>query len=95
MNLHLKTLGAKPLEVGRPEMLGGVFRKANEFGFAMLATLKQDDRSATTAVGVAVLRVRQRPVFAYLHRKYESPDTVIWLHRSLEAWCDAILARNQ
>ncbi len=95
MNLRLKSLGVKPIEIGHPEMLGGIFRKSDAGGFAMLVAVKQaDDRSATMAGGMAVLRVRQRLIFAYLYRKYESPETISWVHKTLEAWCDGILAKN-
>jgi hypothetical protein len=94
LNTHLKSLDAKPLEIGHPEMLGGVFQKPNASGFAMLAAYKQGERSVTVAMGFGLLRVRQRVVFAYLYRKYESPDTVTWLRKILETWCDAILAKN-
>ena len=94
LNIRLKSLGAKPLEIGRVEMLGGLFKKPDAFGFALLTAYKQGDRSVTMASGMAVLRVRQRLIFAYLFRKYESPDTISWLHRNLEAWADAILAKN-
>ncbi len=95
MNIRLKSLGAKPIEIGHPEMLGGIFRKPNAAGFAMLLADKQgDDRSDTMAGGMAVLRVRQRLIFAYVYRKYESPDSISWVNKILEAWCDTILAKN-
>ena len=95
MNDRLKSLGTAPIEIGHPEMLGGIFRKSNAAGFAMLLAYKQtDDRSVTMAAGMAVLRIRQRLVFAYLYRKYESPDTVSWVRKNLEMWSDAIQAKN-
>lgn len=95
MNARLKSLGTGPIEIGHPEMLGGIFRKDNAAGYAMLLAVKQgDDRSNTMAGGMAVIRIRQRLVFAYLYRKYESPDTVSWVSKNLEVWCDAILAKN-
>jgi hypothetical protein len=75
-------------------MLGGLFRKSNAAGFGMLSAMRQDDRSDTVATGIAVMRVKQRLVFAYLYHKYESSDTVSWLSKNLEVWCDAILAAN-
>jgi len=95
MNTRLQSLGTKPIDIGHPEMLGGIFRKSNAAGFAMLLAVKQgEDRSDTMAAGMAVLRVKQRLVFAYLYRKYESPETVSWVRKNLEVWCDAILAKN-
>jgi hypothetical protein len=94
MNLRLKSLGSKPIDIGHPEMLGGTFQKPNSAGFAMLSAMKQNDRVTTTAIGIAVIRVKQRLVFAYLYHKYESSDTVNWVSKHLEVWCDAILAEN-
>jgi len=95
MNSRLQSLGTKPIDIGHPEMLGGVFQKTDASGFAMLLAIKQDDRSVTMAGGFAILRVKQRLIFAYLYRKYESPSTVSGLRVNLEAWADAILAKNQ
>ena len=95
MNIRLKSLGTKPIEVGRPEMLGGVFRKTDAAGFAMLVAIKQNDRSVTMAGAFAMVRVKQRLIYAYLFRRYESPDTVRWLRKNLDVWADAIVARNE
>jgi hypothetical protein len=95
MNSHLKSPGTKPVELGRPEMLGGIFQKSNAAGFAMSTAIKQDDRSVSMATGVALIRVRQRLIFAYLYSQFDSPESLTWLRKNLEAWCDAILAKNQ
>jgi hypothetical protein len=94
INIHLKSLGSKSIEIGHSESLGSVFQKNNAAGFAMLAAYQQGDRTITMASGIAAIRVKQRLVLAYLFRKYESPDTVKWLRKTLEAWGDQILARN-
>lgn len=95
MNLRLKSLGVGPVAVDRPEMLGGLFRKTDAAGFAMLMAMKQAEKTSSIAAGMAVLRVKQRVLFAYLYRRYESPETVRTLRTELEAWADAILAANR
>lgn len=95
MNARLKSLDIGRIEFGHPEMLGGVFQKDDASGYAMLMAMKQGDHTTTMAGGFAVLRVKQRLVFAYLYRKYESPDTISWLNQNLEAWSDAILSKNK
>lgn len=95
INLRLKSLGTKPIEAGHPEMLGSIFQRADASGFAMLMAVKQANISDTMAVGLAVLRVKQRLVFAYLYRKYEAPETVKLLRKGLEGWADEILAKNK
>jgi hypothetical protein len=94
INLRLKQLGAKPIEVGHPEMLGGLFRVTDAAGYGMLIAMKQEDKSLTMANGMAVLRVKQRLVFAYIYRKFESPETVALVRKDLRSWADSILAAN-
>src|SRR5947209_13778977 len=89
-NIRLKSLGAKPLEVGRPEMLGGLFQNADSFGFGMLVAIKQNERSVTMAAGIGVVRVRQRLLFAYLYHVYESPESVSWVRTNLATWVGEI-----
>jgi len=95
MNSRLQSPGAKPIEVGRPEMLGTLSRKTDAAGIAMLMAYKQSDSSVTMAGGMAVLRIRQRLLYAYLFHKYESPHTVVWLQKNLGPWSDSILASNR
>jgi hypothetical protein len=95
INIRLKSLGTKPIEVGHPEMLGSIFQKDDATGFAMLMAVKQENRSDTMAMGMGVLRVRQRLIFAYLYRKYSSPETVDLVRKGLEGWVDEILAENK
>lgn len=95
INTRLKSLGTKPIEVGHPEPLGEFFQKTDASGFGMLMAVKNDDSSDTMAMGLAVLRVKNRLLFAYLYRRYESPETVNLLRKNLETWTDAILASNK
>jgi hypothetical protein len=95
LNVHLKSLGGRPIELGKPELLGILFQKTDATGFAMLSTMKQADDTKTMSVGFAYLRVRQRLIFAYLFRKYESPETVKSIKNELDAWTSEILAKNK
>jgi hypothetical protein len=95
LNDRLKAAGAKPIEVGHPEILGNLFHKPDAAGYAMLMAVSNGDRSVKMAAGIAFMRVRQRIIFVYLYRKYESPDTVTGVSKNLEAWVDSILARNK
>jgi len=61
----------------------------------MLAAYKQEDRSVTMIIGTAFVRVKQRLIFVYLYRRYESPDTATLIRKELETWADAILAKNK
>jgi len=94
LNARLTSLGQRT-ELNRPENVGGIFQKADAYAFATLTGYKQGDRVVSMAVATAVIRVRQRVLFAYIFRKYESPDTVISMGKNLEAWTDAILVKNK
>jgi hypothetical protein len=61
----------------------------------MLVAIKAGETSTTMAAGMAVFRVKQRVLFAYFFRKYDSPDTAKAVRKALEAWTDDILASNQ
>lgn len=95
MNFRLKTLGQRSVDIGSPENLGGIFQKTDAYGYASLTKYSQGDRSVTMATASAVIRVRQRLIFAYIFRRYESPETVMSMAKSLEAWTDSILAKNR
>lgn len=54
MNLRLKTLGVKQLEIGHPEMSGRLFREDDDEGFAMLTSVAVNGNKETMAGGLAV-----------------------------------------
>jgi len=95
INLRLKELGGKPIEIGHPEMLGSFFRVRDAAGYGLLIAMKQEDKNVTMANGMAAVRVKQRLVFAYIFRKFESPETVALVRKDLRSWADSILAENK
>jgi len=95
-SIRLQSLGLQSIgAAGRPELLGAMFRKPNASGFAMLMAFKRGDHRVIMAGGLAPLRIKQRLIIASIFRRYESSDTMISLRRDLEAWSDAVLARNR
>lgn len=95
LNSRLKAISAKQIEVGKPEMLGTIFKKTDAAGVAMLMAYKQETRTVNMAMGIGLVRAKQRLLFTYLYRKYDGAESVNWLRKNLEAWDDAILARNK
>ena len=95
INLRLKQVGGKPIKAGHPEMLGGLFREADAAGYGMLTAYQQEEKTYTMATGMAAVRVKQRLLFAYIFRKYESPETVALVRKDLGSWVDSILGRNK
>ena len=97
INVRLKALGAKPLTIDHPEMVGEVFRKTDAIGWAMLIGVKGPDSDATSRMAgvLAVIRARQRILFAYIYRPYESPETIDSLRKMANSWTDQILIANK
>lgn len=95
INMRLKVLGAKPVAVDRPEIIGALFRKPDALGWAMLMGVQSGDRNVTMAGAIATIRTRQRLLFAYLYHPYESPKTLDLLRSTLEVWADEIIAANK
>jgi hypothetical protein len=95
INVRLKQLGGNPIEAGHPDMLGGFFREADAAGYGMLTAYKQEEKTFTMAGGMAVVRVKQRLILAYIFRKYESPETVALVRKDLGSWVGSILAKNK
>jgi hypothetical protein len=97
INVRLKALGGKPLGIDRPEMVGVLFRKTDAFGWAMLMGVKGGDNDARAAVAMAsaLIRVKQRAVFVYVYRPYESPETIDYLRKLIDSWMDRILTVNK
>lgn len=81
--------------VDKPQMLGTIFRKTDEFGMIQLIQFKDDGQTLTTIMGTALLRIKQRLVCLYVYRTYQSKDSLEWVKRNLEAWSDAIIAHNR
>jgi hypothetical protein len=97
INVRLKQFGGKSIATDRPEILGVVFRKVDAMGVAMLMGVKEAGAvdNVTMASTFAILRVKQRAVFAYIYQRYDSPETVKSLGKMLEVWTDRIVSANK
>jgi len=40
------------------------------------------------------MRVKERLIFVYLYAEYKDEESIVWLRRTTEAWCDEILKLN-
>jgi hypothetical protein len=97
MNARLKALGGKPLAVDNPEMIGELFRKTDAVGWAMLMgiTGKDSDATATMAMAISLIRAKDRILFAYVYRAYESPESIDVLRKIADSWTNQILKENK
>ena len=95
MNVRLKSFGQGSIDVGGTQDLGAVFRKTDAYGSVTLTKYSLGERSVTMSAATAVIRVRQRVMFAYVFNKYQSPETVLSIGKNREAWTDSIPAKNK
>lgn len=87
---------ADPFELDRPfATLGWVVRNVDAAGYVMLITARGDQFSVTMVMGAGLVRVRERLIFVYSYRKYESPDSVRAAGKELGTWVDEILFKNR
>jgi hypothetical protein len=96
INRRLKALGQdKTVTLDKPLMLGSFFSKpgASSYGQIMPITIGQD--SKRVAMGVTLVRVRERILFLFLYNLYEDENSVKWIRTTSEQWADAVLAANR
>jgi hypothetical protein len=96
MNRRLKALGAgKSLSLDKPLMLGTLFSKADASSYGQITPVTLDGATKEMAVGITLLRVRQRLLFLYFCEEYKDENTVKQLRATSERWADATLEANQ
>ncbi len=94
-NRRLKDLNVDAtVSLGKPVQLGALFSKTDAFGFGLITQVTVGATSANMAMAAAIVRVKQRVIFAYLYAEYKNDDTVKWLRKACEDWADAILKAN-
>jgi hypothetical protein len=98
VNRRLKALGQSSTTVtlDKPLMLGSFFSKPDATGYGQIVPVAVNgDASQRVAVGISLIRVRQRVLALYLYAPYKDEDTVKWVRTTGEKWADAILAANK
>lgn len=96
MDLKLKSLGQNAnVKFDQPIPLGAFFNKPDEVGLGMVMTVNVDGAAVKMAGCVAILRVKNRLVNAYLFIPYVDESSVKWLHTTGEQWADNFLKANQ
>jgi hypothetical protein len=79
----------------KPVQLGLLFSKPDACGFGAIMPASVKGVAVKLAVGMTVLRVQERLIYAYLYIQYKDEDSVQWVHKTAEAWADSILAANK
>lgn len=96
INEKIDELGLKTgrVTLDKPEQLGVIFSKSNAYGFCMMMPMASSGKTVNMVSGTALLRVKNRMIYAYLYNQYEDKTSVDWVVKRTEAWADAILKAN-
>lgn len=97
LNERLKALnsGAATVTLDKPVQLGSFFSRPDEAGFGMIISVAAKGTPTNLVMGMAVVRVHDRILMAYLYTEYKDAATVQWTRTTTEHWADAILAANK
>ncbi len=86
------------VDFGQPVHLGVFDNRPNAYSFMVLVNLKvqsgNDEVVTAMLGGLSFIRVRQRLVFVYTYRRYESKADVETLREFTKQWIGQILAAN-
>ena len=86
-------------DFSKPQNLGTFDVRENVFGMVMLITLDAEiaGKKKTTPMlsGTSILRTKERMLFVYTYRKYESKADLEILKELAKQWNDSILAANK
>lgn len=91
INHTLKSLDLGKMDVGKTKMLGRFFSKTDADGLGMIAAVKYGNQLNTIAMSMALLRLKEKVLFAYLYVPYKDANTILWLKHASESWADALL----
>lgn len=85
-------------DMDQPLNLGEFDTRPNVYSFMLLLNLKTQSTGAKastmTAAGISFVRIKQRLIFVYTYRKYESKTDVETLRDFTKQWIGQILAAN-
>ena len=86
------------IEMGQPENLGEFDNRPNVYGIMLLVNItvqSGDNRRVEPLLGtISFVRVKQRLLFVYTYRRYESKADIEVVRDFAKHWIDSILAAN-
>jgi len=83
------------VSLDKPVSLGCLFSKQDAYGFGMLMAFTSHGTTTNMINGTALVRIKNRLVFAYVYAVYRDQDSLQWVRKVTENWADAILQANQ
>jgi hypothetical protein len=79
----------------KPVSLGCLFSKQDAYGFGMLMSVTMHGTTTNMINASALVRVKNRLVFAYVYVIYRDQESLQWARKAVEDWADAILMANK
>jgi hypothetical protein len=97
LNRRLKSLNLDDAKVtmDKPAQLGQFFSRPDAYGLGLILPVSAQGKTVKVGAGVAILRVQNRLIYAYLYSIYKDEDSVKWVRKATSDWADAILAANK
>lgn len=97
-SLNEQTPGKATIALSQPVNLGEFDNRANVYGVALLVTMKVSvagqERVVPLVGGISFVRVKQRLLYVYTYRRYESKNDIEILRDFAKEWVTNILAAN-
>jgi len=96
MNRRLKAINsdAGTITLDEPTQLGAFFSKKDACAFGSIMPFSGGAKTINMLMGMMVLRVQERLLFAYVYTDYNGEGSADWMRKTTEAWADAILRLN-
>jgi hypothetical protein len=79
----------------KPVPLGTFFSKPNACSFGMIQTISSPAGAVKGVVGMTILRVQSRLIYAFVFAAFKDEDSVQWVRKTSEQWADAIMKANE
>ena len=96
INRRLKALDSSSggVTLDKPIQLGSLFNKSDASAFGMIMQASSGGKSKKLVMGLIVLRVQSRVLFAYMYSEYKDQSSIDWVRTTEDHWADAILRAN-
>ncbi|HWE87113.1 MAG TPA: hypothetical protein VG267_19360 [Terracidiphilus sp.] len=82
------------ITLDKPLQLGVFFSKPDSVGFGAIMPLSAAGTTVKMIVGMTILRVQDRLIYAYIYANYKDDDSIQWVRKTSEQWADSILKAN-
>jgi hypothetical protein len=82
------------ISVDKPVILGTLLQMPDAYAFAMVDSVSSGGVTTRTISACALLRVRDRLIFAYIYGSGDDEESLKWVEKTTEQWAREILVAN-